>query len=174
MGLSQWLDLLQGDMPQQICYENRGFNAKETNVIRIEEISAAQVHTGYLPENVQKLEQMIQICKDMQVTCSIVVVPLSDAYLYASEGWDDFYEYMKAFSQEHNCELYDFNLLRNRYEIFSDTSSFYDISHMSNQGATAFSKVYADIMKRVMHGEAIDALFYSSYQEMLLDSPYAK
>ena len=174
MGLSQWLDLIQGDTSQQICYENRGFHDTVTNVIRLEEISATQVHTSYLSENVQKLEQMIQMCKDMQVAYSIVVVPLSDAYLYASEGWDDFYAYMQAFCQEHNCELYDFNLLRDRYTIFSDTSSFFDIVHLSNQGAMAFSKAYAGVMKRVMNGESIDDLFYGSYQEMLLDSPYAK
>ena len=174
MGLSQWLDLIRGDTSQQICYENRGFHDAVTNVIRLEEISAEQIHTNYLSENVQKLEQMIQVCKDLQVTCSIVVVPISDAYLYTSEGWDGFYEYMKDFCQEHNCELYDFNLLRDRYAIFSDTSSFFDIVHLSNQGATEFSKAYADVMKRVMNGESIDDLFYGSYQEMLLDSPYAK
>lgn len=173
-GLSEWKDLILGDTSQKIHYENRGFRAMDSNVINLEEISAEQVRTTYLPENVQKLERMIQICKDMQIECSIVVVPLSDAYLYACEGWDGFYEYMKAFCQEHDCELYDFNLLRDRYTLFSDTSSFYDIVHVSNQGATAFSRAYADVMKRVMNGESIDMLFYNSYQEMLLDSPYAK
>lgn len=173
-GVSQWGDLLRGDTSQQVHYANRGYYAKGPNALAYEGGPSWEICTTYLPENVQRLEQMIQMCKDAQVTCSIVVVPVSDAYLCAAEGWDDFYLYMKQFCQEQDCEFYDFNLLRDRYSLFSDAYSFYDVSHMSVQGATAFSTAYADVMKRVQNQESIDKLFYDSYHEMLQDSPYAQ
>ncbi len=173
-GLAQWLDLLHGDMSKQLRYENRGFYPMESNAITLDDAPDVSIHTNYLPENVERLEQLIQMCKDFQIKCSIVVVPVSDAYLYNSSGCDDFYEYMENFSQEHGCEFLDFNLLRNRYSILSDSYSFYDSVHMSEAGAKAFSKTYADVIKSLDNGDSIDTLFYSSYQEMLADSPYMK
>ncbi len=172
-GVAQWMDLLKGDTTKQIQYENRGFYSMDSNTINLEEISGTNVHTEYLQENMLKLEQVLQMCRDAQAECSIVVVPVSDSLLYKSEGFDSFYEYMKGYCLEQGCEFYDFNLLRSRYSLFSDSYSFYDTVHMSDQGATAFSNAYADVMKRVKNGEPIDMLFYGSYQEMLQDSPHA-
>ena len=78
-GLSQWVDLLRGNTGQQVHYENRGFYAKDPNPVSYDGGASWEIITTYLPENVQRLEQMLQMCKDAQITCSIVVVPVSDA-----------------------------------------------------------------------------------------------
>ena len=75
-------------------------------------------------------------------------------------------------AEKYGVPLFDFNLLRSRYELFSDETSFSDDSHLSREGAEVFAAVMADILSRYRAGEDVSPLFNSSYQEVIHDSVY--
>lgn len=172
--ISQWKDLLTGNTQNNIVYENKGFYPRTHNTVTLDEQTHNNIFKPYVQSNIQKLEELIKICQNYNAEVSIVVTPLADAYLYANDGWDQFHEFMIEFCENQNIAFYDFNLLKDRYLLLSDEYSFLDTGHMSQQGATAFTHSLAYVIKKVSNGESIDHLFYSSYQEMLLDSPYAQ
>ena len=70
--------------------------------------------------------------------------------------------------------MWDFNLYRGRYELFTDRTSYYDDYHLSTDGATVFTRLMADCVKRARAGEDFSEEFYSSYEAMKADSPYGK
>ncbi len=122
-------------------------------------------------ENIVVLEKMIDSCRKAGANVIFVVTPVSDSCIWESSNWDVFYSNLKELSAEYNVKLYDFNLLKARYQLFNDKISFYDNYHLSNDGAKLFSQSYCNIVK-MSDKQAIDSLFYSSYSEMKEDSPY--
>ena len=102
----------------------------------------------------------------------VVVVPVSDRHLWRTEGEEDCRLWLESFCREQGCPFYDFNLLRDRYELFSDKESFRDGGHLCSRGAETFTAVFADLMERAERGENIDGCFFDSYDELLRQSPY--
>ena len=101
-----------------------------------------------------------------------VTVPESDGYLWKRDGFDDFKSICQKWFVEKNCEYYDFNLLKDRYRLFSDSCSYVDEGHLCGVGSETFTSVFCDIIKKVDAGEDVSDLFYDSYKEMKQDSPY--
>ena len=129
--------------------------------------------TEYEPDNIVVLSDIIKECQERGCRVSLVVTPVSDAVIWRSNGWDGFYEYLKSYAKKKKVTFYGFNLLRNRYKLFNDRYSFSDDNHMSDKGAKAFTEEYCKIMKMNNLGQDTSDLFYKSYRDMKLDSPYA-
>ena len=68
--------------------------------------------------------------------------------------------------------LFDFNLLKERYTLLSDEVSFSDDSHLSGEGAEAFSAVMAEVLLEHRAGRDVSKRFYRDYNEVLHDSFY--
>lgn len=176
-GGQAWLALLRGTGTMH--YEDRGFYGKKTYDVRFTpEEAAVKCRSELIPladyrqENIDQLRAMVNTCRKMGAEPVFVVLPLSDSFLWKKSGMDSFHQWLKDFSTEMDCVCYDFNLLRNRYDLFSDEVSYTTDTHMSNAGARAFTAAFAEVMKLVDRGEDVTALFYPSYEEMLVDSPY--
>jgi len=74
--------------------------------------------------------------------------------------------------KKYDIPLFDFNLLKSRYELFSDETSFSDDNHLSEEGAEIFSGVMADVLHRHRAGEDVSPLFYESYRDVIRNSVY--
>lgn len=94
--------------------------------------------------------------------------------IFEGNNWDDFYEWIKNFSEINNYDFFDFNLQRDRYQTYSDQLSYSDVQHLSEVGAEAFTKSFCEILQAVDRGEDVHDRFYASYAEMKFDSPYMK
>lgn len=125
-------------------------------------------------ENVNTLERMIAAIQAENAQVYIVVIPLSDHHIWEVENWADFEASLAELSTLLGVKIIDFNLLKSRYKVINDKTSFYDTSHMSDEGATAFSYEYCKIMNLIEEGQNVDDLFYGTYAEMKQDSPYNK
>ena len=84
-------------------------------------------------------------------------------------------EWAKQYCADQNVEFYDFNLLRDRYTLFSDSDCYStDPHHMSEKGARIFSEVFSTIIQEAYGGKDVSGYFYSSFEEMIIDSPYSR
>ena len=125
-----------------------------------------------LAENIREYEELIQLCKQAGCDVTIVYTPVSHAKVWELYDQDVFLSWARGIAEKHDVPLFDFNLLKARYELFSDATSFSDDNHLSREGAEVFSEVMADVLARYRAGEDVSPLFYDSYQEVIHDSVY--
>ncbi len=125
-------------------------------------------------DNFEQIDKMVNICRENNAEVIFVVTPIADRVIWKYDNWDAFYDVTKDLGEKYSSKVYDFNLLKDRYALFSDSKSFSDDHHMCEEGAKAFTEEYCKIMNKINAGEDVSNLFYSSYEEMKADSPYMK
>ena len=116
-------------------------------------------------ENLDLLVDMIELCKQYQTDIIFVVVPVSENFSTQYAGMDDKFQAVRNLSAEYDIPIIDFNLLIHKKELFPDVNAFVDPSHMSEIGASTFSKQLSEILLSMKSGENIEKLFYDSYEE---------
>ena len=160
-------------------YAARGYYGKDGIDVSLSPEEAEREHNvdkiapaDYRAENIEGLTTLIETCRDAGIQPVIVVLPVSDTHLWKTEGEEAFRLWLEDYGREQDCRVYDFNLLRDRYELFSDRESFRDGGHLSRQGAETFTNVFAELMEKTEQGGDISDSFFESYDELLAHSPY--
>ena len=157
----------------------KGYSPLKAVDLTLDDAEIPEIHnsvsneTEINEENLVVLERMLSACEKEGAEVIFAVTPVSNACIWEADNWDVFYKDLKALSEKYNVKAYDFNLLKNRYELFNDKTSFFDNYHLSDEGAKTFSQEYCKIIKEA-ESASVDSLFYESYAEMKKDSPYSK
>lgn len=146
----------------------------ESDIISHYNTSQINLFGKNFERNDKYVKEYITYCKENNIRCIISVTPFSDSHIWIYDNWDDYKTYLENLSEEYGCEFYDFNLLKNRYMLFSDSSTFVDGTHLNRAGAEKFTPQFCEIINSVDSGKDVSDLFYSSYEEMKKDSPYMK
>lgn len=155
-----------------------GYTPKEVQDMTLEPEWARAMHrcmsifNAPREENIREYEALLELCLDAGCEVTIVYPPVSHAKVWQLYDQDKFRLWAQELAGRYGVPLFDFNLLRDRYTLFSDASSFSDDSHPSAEGAQVFSEVMADVLLAYRAGEDVSPLFYSSYDEVIADSPY--
>ena len=160
-------------------YAARGYYGKDGTDVSLSPEEAEREHNvdkitpaDYRAENIEGLTTLIKTCRDAGIQPVIVVLPVSDTHLWKTGGEEEFRLWLEDYGREQDCRVYDFNLLRDRYELFSDKDSFRDGGHLCRQGAETFTTVFAELMEKAEQGGDISGSFFESYDELLVHSPY--
>lgn len=124
--------------------------------------------------NIDYLDKIVDYCKSRDIRLIIVTTPVSLTTVCRYDNFDWSYEWYKKYCSEHDLEFYDFNLLKERTELFSDKGSFHDRYHLGNTGAKVFTNYFCDFMKKVDKGEDVSDLFYDSYAEFDANQFYSQ
>lgn len=129
--------------------------------------------SSFKEDTVKGFTDLIRLCQDHGARVIIAVVPVSDNFLWCTDNLDEFSTWAKKYCADNNVEYYDFNLLKERYTLFSDIDCYStDIHHMSKKGSKIFTEVFANIIQEASNGTVVSEYFYSSFDEMKKDSPY--
>lgn len=122
---------------------------------------------------VSYVPRICQLCRENDCELIMIVSPLPYANLAMQENYQWECDFCRKLAADNGVALFDYSLCRPGYLPLDDTD-FYDYTHMSGKGATAFSTVASQLIADYIAGKEIDreALFYSSYQELLDASPY--
>ena len=124
-------------------------------------------------ETLDGFTEMIQLCRENGIRVIVAVVPVTDNYIWRYDKLDDFNDWVSDYCRENGAEYYDFNLLKERFELFSDADCYStDTHHMSEKGSRIFSKVFSEIIMCSGKGDDVSELFYDSFELEKLDSPY--
>lgn len=154
----------------QIRSEGNNLRLSEDDVKQ--KFNSLEIPCNYLKDNLKQIDSIVKLCHQNGTEVIFVVTPIADSVIWEYSNWDYFYDTMLTLGEEYNAKVYDFNLLKNRYELFDDAKTYSDDHHMWDAGAQVFTEVYCDIMQKVKTGEDVSNLFYSTYEEMKADSPY--
>lgn len=171
------LDIISTPYKRDLNYENKGFLGRGHSDITLAEdevsdmFATERLDTDFTDYNIEEMEKIIKICKEKDIEVIITIVPISDSFIWRHTGWDVFQTKINELGKESGCPVYDFNLIKDRYELFSDETSFSDETHLCENGAEIFSNLFCDVMLKAESSDVTD-LFYSNYSDMISDSPY--
>lgn len=178
-GFSYWKDRLSTGKTSHVDYSARGWKKALPVDVRLSPEDALSIYNtkqfdvDFYDVSVKELEDVVSLCRENNIQVIIVSQPFADAWIWEIDDWDSYGNWMNEFCEKNKCAYIDFNLVKNRYELFSDEFSFIDSVHMSELGANAFTTVLADVSADFFEdGHIDDTLFYASYEEMKQDSPY--
>ena len=117
-----------------------------------------------IEENVEYLQKIVDLCKSYDCKVIMATVPVSLRLICKNSIYDDGLSWYRSFAKENDLEYLDFNLLKNRDQLFSDKYSFNaDGLHLYNDSATLFTEQFCDIFSKVEAGEDVSDLFFESY-----------
>lgn len=117
-------------------------------------------------ESLNYFDKIIKLCKNNDIRVIFVVTPVTERMILEYSNLDDIFSQYIDLAKEYNCEYYDFNLDKHRKKLYSEESSFYDNTHMSDSGAEIFSNRLAEIIKYVDQGNNVSNYFLNSYAEL--------
>ena len=175
-GVHGWIGMLRGSSDG--VAENRGWWSFPASDVSLSAEQAAAdygregIENTWYPALTEKFVEIAGLCAQHDAELLVVVTPLSDGQLWCTAGLDDFRAQLLALCQENGCDCLDFNLYRDRGSCLSDARSYMDRSHLSSEGAAAFSRIFGETLAAREMGD-VSALFYASYAEALAHSPYA-
>ncbi|MBR5302120.1 MAG: SGNH/GDSL hydrolase family protein [Clostridia bacterium] len=136
------------------------------------QIQSMAIFHNPLEENMRKYESLIEACQRAGCDVTIFYTPVSHGKVWQLYDQDTFRTWANELAGKYGVPLFDFNLLRSRYELFTDEASFSDNSHLSGEGAQVFSGVMADVLARSRAGEDVSPLFYANYEDAIRSSIY--
>lgn len=153
-------------------YETFGYLSVPSNdyLLTIEEkkdiFNKEKLDTKIKKENLKYFNDFIELCKENDIRIVLIVTPVTEIMLLKYQNIDELFSQYKDLSQKYNCEYYDFNLDKKRNELYSEETSFYDYTHMSDSGAEIFSTRFSKIIKKVNEGKDVSDEFYESYDQV--------
>ncbi len=107
----------------------------------------------YNDEEIQALYDIVEICRDINVTPIFVTVPYLREYTETIERedgdfYDQFYEWIYSTAEDLDVEYYDYSLDE---RFINDYSLFYNGDHMNSDGARKFTNIlYDEVIKDVI------------------------
>lgn len=125
-----------------------------------------------LAENLAQLDRLVKICEDHGANIVFVVTPISEAFLWKASNMDSVMRVYIDYSAAHGYDYIDFNLLKDRRELFRDSDSYRDDLHLLSDKAELFSARFAEVVSMMNAGENMEDMFFSSYAEMKEALPY--
>lgn len=167
-----WGLLLRGaiDVPQM--QESRGFIPQPANDLSLGSYQEAfemwyddSFSDTYDAENEEYLDRCVRLCQDNHIRIVFVVTPMADEMLLHYSNIDAISQHEQALADQYGVEFYDFNLIRTRSDDYPSDSAFFDKLHLSGSGAETFSHSFAAVLQLVDQGQAVNDLFYDSYDQ---------
>lgn len=164
--------------PEKLIEENMGFNPEKTKIVALSADSAPSQRMSMnifhepLEENIRAYEELLALCVQSGCDVTMIYTPVSHAKVWQLYDQETFRTFARELADKYQVPFFDFNLLRSRYELFSDEFSFSDDNHLSQEGAAVFTKEMAEVLSCHRAGEDVSPLFFSSYFETIQNSVY--
>ena len=123
-------------------------------------------------EAVEYFRKMVELCRKNGSTPIFITLPSSMPQMGRFTNYDKYHEFVNELANDFNVPFFDFGLVR--HSVFERTNAFFkDASHLNGPGATEFSRVASQVISQYLEGILdYNRYFYSSYKELLDDSPF--
>ena len=177
-GINAWQWIFDGEY--EFRYILRGYDPQgcTSQLLTAEEALRTRdrehIKTKFRDENIERLTDIINLCREYEVPCMLVTIPLSEKYLWQYEGWDEFHDLITEYAKEQDVLYYDFNLLTTRQKYLQDDVSFRDIEHLCDAGVNMFSRVLGMTINAFYEEKKLPLEFYDSYEEAKMNGVYGK
>ena len=169
-----------GKNVKNVIDENKGFKNMKSRDMRIKPENIEKYHksksfsNNWRKQNTEGLADIIKLCKSKGIKVSIIVMPVSQQKIWHYDGWDGFQKQLREYCIYNDVTLVDFNLLKERFDLLDEATSFANQEHLCTKGAKEFTPVFCRIMKQINEGEDVSDQFFDSYEEVEQLTMYAE
>ena len=170
-GFEAWGALIRGKEPALDPAE-KGFLIRSGTDLSMSREEFQELHYGYSMDyeprwdNKLAFFHLVEECQARGIEVIFVTAPLSDRLLAQYDNFERSRQDFLYYSEKYGCPYLDFNLLRERDALFPDDTAFYDLYHLSEQGAETFTRELAALYEKLQAGEDVSGLFYEDYAAM--------
>lgn len=117
-------------------------------------------------DNLKYLDKIMKLCKKNNIRVILVVTPVTEEMILTYDNMDELFSKYVDLAKKYECEYYDFNLDKKRAQLYSEKTSFFDVTHMSDEGADIFTNRLGEIINKVNLNENVTKEFYHSYDTL--------
>lgn len=151
-GKGYWTTKREADMTGKTHWTTEGIPEKEP----------------YAPseESAEYLDKIMQLCAEKNIRVILVTTPYPTNVVSWSDR-DGMLETHKALAEKYGTVLYDFNLYKAKDDLYDDKTSYFDVEHTSESGATITTTELAKLLLAEDSGVGKSDLFYNSYAEYI-------
>lgn len=172
-GVTAWRKLLNGEGKRGSSdkYQTKGWQPAPSDfypivpIVEEESFHTKALNTQFNAQDVEYMRKMVELCKERDIAVIVVAVPITQYMTLMYSGMDEIYEGCCSLFQEWEVPFYDFNLYRGKTKLFPDETAYYDINHLSESGARAFTGELITLLEALKAGTDTTAWFYTSYSE---------
>ena len=150
-------DVSQSEMTRGHSVIGPGMGAKSVGIQELGEFEMADMD----PMALEYLDKIRKLCVQKGVKLYLMGMPLTSATVYASESYDGFYAYFHDYAKQHQIQYWDFNLLKDRFEVMPD-ELMADIGHPGAPGYQQLSRKLGTLLRKDMAGKSVEYEFYSN------------
>ena len=93
----------------------------------------------------------------------MIATPISRSFINEYDNLDAIYQQYQDIAQAHNCLFLDFNLYKEKADLFPEDTAYYDSKHLSISGSVTFSQLLAQTLLDYQSGQDLCDRFYTSY-----------
>ncbi len=125
-GVSYWTTVLSGGEIKPYDGSKKRWENVDPKNISLDKEEVLSLHNiedmdrEFREDHVKEVSVIIKMCKKNGVKVTLVVVPVADCKIWTVDHLDAFEERLRAFAEENDVNVYDFNLYRDRYQHYSD------------------------------------------------------
>ena len=167
-GFDAWKSVLR-KAPPVFDPADKGFLPRDPQDLRMDAQTFSGLHNTVAIDqeafwdNKIPLMEMVELCQSRGVEVIFVTTPMSDRLLAQFTNLEEPRQWYLFYSQTYGCPYWDFNLYRDRDALFPDDTAFYDLYHLSEQGAETFTRELAAVYQKYRAGQDVSGLFYENY-----------
>lgn len=119
-----------------------------------------------LPENVEILQKISDLCREHQVEVYMVTVPISKYAILQHDGMQTLHDYYVDFAEKNGWKYFDLNLLQDRDTLFTEEEAYNDDVHLSAIGAYYTTEQIIQLIQMSRNEEDTSALFFPSFDAL--------
>ena len=151
-------------------YQKNGFkwtrkSCPQGSIPALDEFYSEEQNSEYIKKYIRMMQQL---CEEKGIPVIFITIPRSMMELYSVENYQGAADYITEFAKELGCPYLNFNYLKDREEIMTD-SLFSDKVHLNGEGSVVFSGILADAVQKTLDGEDVSGLFYRNLSELKED-----
>lgn len=146
---------------------NRGHTSNGTGMgeDRVGIIELSPFNDGELdPQALEYLDKVVDLCRERGVSLYLVSMPVTTPTVYATETYDNFYDFFKKYANKNKISFWDMNLLRDRKEVIPDGMMF-DMEHIGSPQEVQVSRKIGELLKEDMESGNPKEAFFASVAE---------
>ncbi len=121
------------------------------------------------PESSKYLSKTISMCQRKGINVKLFICPIYDLQLVSTNDYDNYISEINRIAENHEVELYDFNLIKDEYLDFNKGDYYSDPGHLNSLGAEKLAPVLWDVL--TSSADDNSKRFVKTYKEKLALEP---
>ena len=144
-----------------VVYSNRNLTEGNIGIPRIKTFEKSKIKE----ETINYLNKCVQLCQTNNIKLFFVTAPTSMAELYSINNYEDYTKFASEYAMKHKIKYHNLSYIKGKETLLPDNFMF-DIQHVNKAGAEVTSKIYAEILKKELHGTDTKKFFHRSLGEV--------